>query len=138
MLVPIQESSEIEAALAYLLSLDEGASDIQLAILHVTAPADEISCAAQPCHAEMLLEQAESRCRAKAVAHESYILAGELVFSILDASELLACDAIVMAVPKRRPWHFFFPPKTVREMQRLRGDLPLVLIDANGAVIRSM
>lgn len=137
MLVPVKQVGDVEAVLAYLLTLDRG-TDVSLAILHVTAPTEAISSADHPGYAEILLEQVESRCRAGCVEHESYILAGDLVFSILDAAELLACDAIVMPVLKTRSWHFFFLTRTVRKMQRLRRDVPLVLINANGVVIRSI
>lgn len=137
LLVPIKGIGEVEAALAYLLTLEQDAA-VDLAILHVTAPTDQISSAADPGYAEILLDKAESRCRGQAVAHASFILAGDLVFSILDAAELLDCDAILMPVLKNRPWHFFFPTKTVRKIQQSQCDVPLVLIDANGAVIRSM
>lgn len=136
MLVPVKQIGDVEAVLAYLLTLDRGA-DVHLAILHVTASSEAISSAAHPGYAEILLEQVESRCRADSIAHESYIRAGDLVFSILDAAELLACDAIVLPVLKTRPWHFFCLTKTVRKMQRLRRDVPLVLINAAGEVIRS-
>lgn len=116
-LLPVKQIGDIEAALAYLLTRDRGA--------------------VHPGYAETLLAAVDARCRADAVAHQSYIRAGDLVFSILDAAEQLACDAIWMPCANPRPWYFLFPTKTVRQVQRLRRDMPLVLIDADGIIIRS-
>lgn len=137
MLVPVKQVGDVEAVLSYLLTLD-GGSNVRLALLHVTATTEAIAAAAHPGEAELLLDQVEARCRADLVAHESYILAGDLVFSILDAAEMLACDAIVLPVLNTRPWHFLFLTSTARQMRRLRRDVPLVLINANGTVIRSI
>lgn len=137
LLVPVKRVGDVEAVLCYLLKLDRS-GDVHLALLHVTTSTAAISTPAHPGYAEILLEQVESRFRAESIAHESYILAGDLVFSILDAAELLACDAIVLPVLKMRPWHFFFLTKTARMMQRSQRDVPLVLINADGVVIRSI
>lgn len=137
MLVPVKQLGDVEAALSYLQTLDRG-SHVHLALLHVTASTEAIAAAAHPGEAELLLEQVEALCRAEFIAHESHIRAGDLVFSILDAAEMLACDAIVLPVLNTRPWHFFFLTSTARQMRQLRRDVPLVLINANGTVIRSI
>jgi nucleotide-binding universal stress UspA family protein len=134
--VPIQQSGDVEAVLAYCGKL-RGAAEVQLAFLYVASPSDPVPGAGQACNPEALIERAEARCRAASVSHQSFILAGELVFSILDAAELLACAAIVMRYPRRRPWHHFFSTHTVRQVARLSRDVPLVIIDANGVVLRS-
>jgi nucleotide-binding universal stress UspA family protein len=136
LLVPVKQISDVEAALEYLLTLDHGA-DVHLAFLHVTSSSGAVSSGTYPGYAEKLLEQAESLCRADAIAYESHILAGDVVFSILDAAELLTCDAIVMPCVKRWRWRHFFSTETVRKVEQLSRDVPLVLIDAAGTVIRN-
>lgn len=137
MLVPVKQVGDIEAVLSYLPTLERG-GDVHLSLLHVTATTDAISAPTAPGYAEILLEQVETRCRAGSIVYDSHIVAGDPVFSILDAAELLACDAIVLPVLKWRPWHYFFLTKTAREMQRLQRDVPFVLISADGAVIRNI
>lgn len=136
-LVPVMQAGDVEAVLSYLPTLD-GGGDVHLSLLHVTSTTDAISAPARPGFAEVLLEQVESRCRADSITFDSHIVAGDPVFSILDAAELLACDAILLPVLKSRPWHYFFLTKTARDMQRLQRDVPLLLISADGAVIRSI
>ena len=136
-LVPVKQAGDVEAVLSYLPTLDRGGA-VHLSLLHVTATIEAISSPTYPGYAEILLEQVESRCRADSISYDSHILAGDPVFSILDAAELLACDAIVLPILKSRPWHYFFLTKTVREMQRLQRDVPLLLISADGTVIRSI
>lgn len=134
LLVPVKHFGDVEAVLAHLVALGRGA-DVHLAIVHVTPPTETVATRLCPGDAETLLEHVESRCRAASVAFESHILAGDIAFSILDAAELLACDAILLPVLKPRPWHLFFLTGTARKLQRLQRDVPLVLIDADGAVI---
>lgn len=136
-LVPVKRVDDVEAVLSHLLALDR-CGDVHFTILHVIATSEAMSTPAYPGYAEVLVEQVESRCRADSIAHESYILAGDPVFSILDAAEFLACDAIVLPVLKTRPWHCFFLKKIARKMQRLRRDVPLVFVTGDGAVIRSV
>lgn len=136
-LIPVAQEEDLEAALAFILPSGRR-TNIKLAIIHVTATTDPASAPAPPGYAETLLDHAEFRCRASDIAYETHLLSGDLVFSILDAAELLACDVIVMPLLQNRPWHVFFPTKTVREIERLRRDIPLVLIDAHGAIIRRL
>lgn len=135
-LAPVKQASDVEAVLAYAL-LRARRSDLHLAFLHVESASAALAGATCPGYAEELLGYAERRCRASALAHESHIRAGELVFSILDAAELLACEAIVMPSLQRRRWHHFFPAKIVRQVERLSRAVPLIVIDADGIVIRS-
>lgn len=135
--MPVKQAADVEAVLSYLPTLERG-GEIHLSLLHVTSTTDAISAPTHPGFAEILLEQVESRCRADSIAFDSHIVAGDPVFSILDAAELLACDAIVLPILKSRPWHYFFLTKTAREMQRLQRDVPLLLISADGSVIRSI
>ncbi|MBC7454865.1 MAG: universal stress protein [Massilia sp.] len=133
-LVPVKRVSDVDAALAYALER----AAMHLAFLHVEPVTDALAGADGDGDAEALLGYAERRCRAVALAHESHILAGDLVFSILDAAELLACDAIVMArVQGRRRWCHFFSANIVRQVARKSRAVPLIVIDANGLVIRS-
>jgi nucleotide-binding universal stress UspA family protein len=134
-LVPVTQLGDVEAALGYARAF-ERRTEVHVALLRVTSPfvgGDS----ADPGAADAMLEQAEARCRADAVAHDSHIVTGELVFSILDTAEMLGCDAIVMPSQKRRAWHHFFPANTMRKLRQLCRDVPLVLIDAAGAVVRS-
>ena len=133
-LVPVKRVSDVDAVLAYAVAR----AALHLAFLHVESVTEALAGAACDGYAEALLGYAEKRCRAVALAHESHILAGDLVFSILDAAELLACDAIVMArVQGRRRWHHFFSANIVRQVARKSRAVPLIVIDANGLVIRS-
>lgn len=133
LLVPVKRVGDVAAVLSYLATLDSG--PVNLAIVHVTAPTTAISAPATPGDAERLLEQVETSCDADAVAHESYIVDGDPVFSILDAAELLACDAIILPVVTTRPWHYFFLNNMARQISRLERDVPVVFINADGAVI---
>lgn len=138
-LAPVKRVSDVEAVLAYarLRAPRAGIDTLHLAFLHVEPSARALAGPACPGYAEELLGYAERRCRAGALAHESHIRAGELVFSILDAAELLACEAIVMPSVKQRRWHHFFPAKIVRQVERLSRAVPLIVIDADGIVIRN-
>lgn len=134
LLAPVKRAGDIDAALAYVLAHGGGAA-LQLTLLHVTPSVAAPFAAAAAGDAGLLLAAAEARCLAVAVAHESHLLSGELAFSILDAAEMLACEAILLTYPEWRPWHGLFPPPTVRALRRLRRDVPLVIIGADGAVI---
>ena len=133
-LAPVKEVCDVDAVLAYA-----GArATMHLTFLHVESVNEALAGAVSYGNAEALLGYAERRCRAIALAHESHILAGDLVFSILDAAELLACDAIVMArVQERRRWRHLFSANIVRQVERKSREVPLIVIDANGLVIRS-
>lgn len=133
LLVPVKRVGDVVAVLSYLATLDN--HPVNLAIVHVTAPTTAISAPALPGDAERLLDQVEAYCRADAVAHESFIVDGDPAFSILDAAELLACDAIVLPVVTTRPWHYFLLNNMARRILRLQRDVPVVFINADGIVI---
>ena len=140
LLVPVKQLSDVDAALAYVGRL-YGAALVRLLLLHVKpppsahtlldAPAQQ-AMAAEEGAASTLLAQAGLQCEAHALQHSSFILSGDIAFSILDAAESLDCDEIVM--PRRSDWiRRIFSSETVRKVARMRRHVPLVLVDPDGA-----
>ena len=139
LLVPVKRLSDLDAVLAYVRNA-AGRTLVRLFLLHVTPPArpDNLldlaardAMAAGERSACSLLAQAAKHCEAHALQQSSYILSGDVAFSILDAAELLGCDEIVMA--RRTDWlRRFFSSQTVRKMGRLNRHVPLVLVDSDG------
>lgn len=136
LLVPVKRLSDLEVALTYVAQLP-GDPPVRVFLLHVTpaAPCGKLldaqaqqSMAAEECGASALLAQAARHCDAHALQHSSYILSGDVAFSILDAAELLGCDGIVMA--RRTDWlRRIFSSETMRKVERLRRHVPLLLVD---------
>lgn len=140
LLVPVKQLSDVDAALAYVTRW-YGAALVRLLLLHVKSPPSahtlldtpaQQAMAAEEGAACILLEQAGRQCEARALQHSSFILSGDVAFSILDAAESLDCDEIVM--PRRSDWiRRIFSSETVRKVERMRRHVPLVLVDADGA-----
>ncbi len=139
LLVPVKQLSDVDAALAYVGRL-YGAAVVRLFLLHVKPPPSALALldtpaqqamAAEEGAASVLLAQAGRQCEARALQHHSFILSGDVAFSILDAAESLDCDEIVM--PRRSDWiRRIFSSETVRKVERMRRHVPLVLVDAAG------
>ena len=140
LLVPVKQLGDVEAALAYV-TRSYGAAPVRLLLLHVKSPPSALALldvpaqhamAAEEGAAGALLARAGRQCEARALQHSSFILSGDVAFSILDAAESLDCDEIVMT--RRGDWmRRLFSSETVRKVERMRRHVPLVLVDAAGA-----
>jgi nucleotide-binding universal stress UspA family protein len=125
LLAPIRRISEIEPALRHAAACDGGAS---VCFLHVCG---DVPHEREGEQAAALLAWAAASSRNLGVAYDSYIMSGEVAQVIVDAAELLDCTRIVVA--RSASWtQRIFSSGTVRKVQRLSRNVPLVQVDSNG------
>ncbi|OWW21556.1 DUF535 family protein [Noviherbaspirillum denitrificans] len=133
LLVPVKELSDVDIALAHASRLGR---QVEIILLHVVPavrphPGASIGAGTAVHDEDLLLMLAAMRCKAHVIPCESYVFSGVPARVIVDASELLSCDQIVMRSSRRRRGPEFFSPRTVAEVSRHARHIPLVLVARN-------
>ncbi|MEO7495502.1 MAG: hypothetical protein ABIT83_03105, partial [Massilia sp.] len=136
LLLPVRRATDVDAALRHVQTV-RGDGPLKLIFLHVAAgatgapgvhPEDDEAGAA-------LLAHVAAHCALLELSYDSFIVGGDPVFAILDTAEMLGCERIVLRLGRRRGLLSFFSPETVRQVTSRRRDVPVVLVDAYGALI---
>lgn len=141
LLVPINANDDSRWGIAYALRLHAAGTAIEVCLLHVGEPVtqwevlrfrtqDEIS-RFQSERAETFLEEARQPLAAQDISCRSYFRSGEVVFTILDAAEELACDEIVMPAPLEGLLGLLSKGIVAEIRERNRGSR-IVLVDRTG------
>lgn len=133
-LAPLKRVGDGGAAVAYVAGLRDRHACV--AFLHVERSFQpEDRAAADP--AAAVIGHAETLGAGSGLRHESYILAGNTAFAILDTAEMLGCEAIVMRASSKPGWRRVFSSSLVDEVAGMVRDVPLVQVDEHGVFVRS-
>lgn len=131
LLLPVKRLADVDATLAYLCTLAARAR-LHVVLLHVSAgegdgaDARELLAYAAVCYDE------------RGIVHIGYIAVGEVVFTILDTAEQMACHLIVMPGRATRRWPELFSSDTRSKVARHSRDVPLIVVERNGATPESV
>ena len=143
LLVPIRRSTDVIAGARYAKKMMEYGKRIKIILLHVTKPRQEETSLhslsntidrIEEQQAEALLKEAALYLNECRISHRTYLICGDVVFSILDAAELLNSDAIVLPAAKRRSWLRPFSSDIVGKITHAARSIPVVLVDSDGLV----
>ena len=66
------------------------------------------------------------------LAFSTHIVAGELLFTILDTAELLGCHEIVLPALRHGPWRRRFAGALARKLARATRSATVLLADTDG------
>lgn len=143
LLVPVSKASDVIYGARHAKKMMSGEQHIHIVLLHVTKPRREEASLhsfstdidrIEEEHAEALLKEAALYLSECQISHRTYIISGDVVFSILDAAELLNSDAIVLPATKRRSWLRPFSSDIVSKIAHAARSVPVVLIDTAGLI----
>lgn len=127
LLLPVKRLADVDATLAYLCTLAARAR-LHVVLLHVTSQED-----GDDQDARALLAYAAVRYDGHGIVHIGYIAVGEVVFTILDTAEQMACHLIVMPGRQARRWPGLFSADTRGKVARHCRDVPLIVVETHGA-----
>ncbi|GEM_PF-6657982 len=135
-LAPVKRNADVDAVLAHAVTLGQTVR-VTVLLLHVTTSSPSRPSAGGQrvgdTGAEAVLTYGAQRCRALGIAHACHIREGELVFTILDAAEMLASDVIVMHRARKSRLRQLFSSDTVRRLSSELRYVPLVAVQEDGA-----
>ena len=132
LLLPVKRLADVEATLAYLCTLAARAR-LHVVLLHVSPSGSE-----GDHEARELLAYAAVRFDAHGIVHIGYIAVGDVVFTILDTAEQMACHLIVMPGRPTRRWPDLFSTDMRSKVARHCRDVPLIVVERNGATPESV
>lgn len=114
LLLPVKRASDIIYGARYARRLQEWGIDVCVSLLHVTpAPrrsADDLprhsasECDALDPATQHMMHEAGLYLSRSHISFSTHIFAGELLFTILDAAELLGCHEVVLPAPRHNGW----------------------------------
>jgi nucleotide-binding universal stress UspA family protein len=131
LLLPVKRLSDVDATLAYLVTLAARAR-LHVVLLHVTSERD-----GESHEARALLAYAAVRYDGHGIVHIGYIAVGDVVFTILDTAEQMACHLIVIPGRAMRFWPDLFSADTRSKVARHCRDVPLIVVETHGATPES-
>jgi|GEM_PF-1736968 len=138
LLMPIKRASDVIYGARYAKRLREWGIRVKVNLLHVTPTerAEAVSLSGPPRrereeHAEELMREAALYLSRSWVEHSTFIFSGEVLFSILDAAELLDCQEIVLPAAKPGQWRLF-SADLARRIARCNRGATVVLAAPNG------
>lgn len=132
LLLPIKQTRDVIYGARYAKRLREWGIAVKVSLLHVTQTSRDGHSAPDEREAEEVLREATlylSRCQ---VEHRTFVLTGDVVFSILDTAEQLDCHEIVLPEAQTSPWPRLFSSNIVRQIVRASRTATVVLADPNG------
>jgi K+-sensing histidine kinase KdpD len=141
LLVPINAAGNVIHGARYAKHLVAQGLRVKIILLHVTKPRrEETSFGSfssnidliEEQQAEALLKEAALFLNESHLSHRTYIISGDVVFSILDAAELLNCDQIILSAMKRRSWLRPFSSDIVGKIAHAARSVSVVTVDSNG------
>lgn len=143
LLVPIGRAADVVYGAYYAKNLLANGPRIKVSLLHVTKSQREgvsvhsfsagINLIEEE-HAEALLKEAALHLSEHQISHCTYIISGDVVFSILDAAELLDCSEIVLPATKHRSWLRPFSSDIVGKIMQSARSVPVITVTAGGLV----
>lgn len=141
LLIPLTADEDSRWGVAYARHLQAAGREVEVCFLNVgeavtswellrSRTQAEIA-AFQAERAEAFAEEAARPLVAEGIAHRALFRRGEIVFTILDVAEELACNEIVMP-PPHRGMLGCLSRNLVAEVQRAQRMVPVVIVDAEG------
>lgn len=141
LLIPIDATEGSRRGLHHALDLARRGEAVEACLLYIVAPARDWEVlrfrTEQEIHqhfqqrSEVFLAEASAPLGAAGIPCRTYFREQEPVFGILDLAEQLDCTGIVMPRPD---WLDFHASGMVRRLRHARRAIPVILIDADGAV----
>ncbi|WP_317204891.1 universal stress protein [Janthinobacterium sp.] len=140
LLLPIKRAGDVVYGARYAKRMLEWGIRVKVHLLHVTpagADAAALFGAADPeralreARAAAMLDEATLYLSRSGIEHSTRIVCGDLVFSILDAAELLDCREIVLPAAKAGAWRLF-SGDLARRLARASRSANVVLADPHG------
>jgi len=136
LLIPIKRAGDVVHGARYAKRLLEWGVRVKVNLLHVTPARRETGpLLLRPEQgeerAEELLREATLYLSRSRVEHSTYIFSGDILFSILDAAELLDCHEIVLPSTRPGQWRLF-SGDLARRIARASRSATVVLADPNG------
>lgn len=142
LLLPIKRASDIIYGARYARRLQEWGIKVSVSLLHVTPaprhPADGVP-QLGPSDGDTLdlatrqmMHEAGLYLNRTQIVFSTHIFAGELLFTILDAAELLGCHEIVLPAFKPSPWQRRFSGTLARRLARATRCATVLLADTDG------
>jgi nucleotide-binding universal stress UspA family protein len=136
LLMPIKRAGDVIYGARYARRLREWGIAVKINVLHVT-PADAAFAALRPrrhadSEAEELLREATLYLERWRLGCSSFIFSGDVVFSILDAAEMLDCQEIVLPAVAAGRWQRLFCCDVTRRIARASRSATVVLADPDG------
>ena len=143
-LVPINADEDSRWGVQYALHRHIEGRELEVILLNVGEPITqwevlrfrtqvEIS-QFQSERAQAFIDEASAPLNAENILCRGCFKQGNVVFSILDTAEELACDEIVLPRPQSGFWGLF-SRGIVASIVRRHHDIPIVLVDQDGAPI---
>jgi hypothetical protein len=141
LLVPIRRAPDVISGACYAKNLLVHGSRIKVSLLHVTKPRREDPAfhsfttgidQVEEEHAEAMLKEAALHLHECQIPHRTYIISGDIVFSILDAAELLGCHEIVLPALQHRFWLRPFSGGLIGKIMQSAREVPVITVDSSG------
>ena len=143
-LVPIAASEGPRWGIQYALCQHRDGAQLEVILLNIGEPITQWQVLRfrtqqeiarfQSERAQAFIEEATKQLATENIPCRGLFKQGDVAFSILDVAEELDCDEIAMPTPKKWTSNFF-SRDTVLEVQRLQRDIPVVVVNCEGAPI---
>lgn len=145
-LVPVNASEDSRWGLRYAVRRQQAGRPVDVVLLHVSEPVvawqvlrfrTQMEIADwQAARSEAMLADAGRLLDNACIKYRAMHRLGDVVFSILDTAEQLACRRIVM--PVEEPfWLRWFSRDIVHRTRKAQRDVPIVMIDSAGFPARA-
>lgn len=142
LLLPVKRASDIVYGARYARRLQEWGIQVSVSLLHVTPPPPRRADALPrhspgACHAldpatQQMMHEAGLYLSRSRLAFSTHLVAGELLFTILDTAELLGCHEIVLPALRHAPWQRRFAGALARKLARATRSATVLLADTDG------
>lgn len=142
LLLPVKRASDIVYGARYARRLQEWGIQVSVSLLHVTPPpprrADGLprhspgACHALDPATQQMMHEAGLYLSRSRLAFSTHLVAGELLFTILDTAELLGCHEIVLPALRHAPWQRRFAGALARKLARATRSATVLLADTDG------
>lgn len=146
LLVPINANQESRWGVQYALRRQREGVAVEVVLLNVGEPITQWEVLRfrtqqeieqfQSERAQAFIEEASQALAANNIAYRGVFKQGKLAFSILDTAEELACDEIVLPLPKAWLSALFSSDVVSTVVDQQRG-IPVVLVDSHGDTAQS-
>lgn len=139
LLIPIGRSGGSAGSIQYAIRRARMGGSVETCLLHVEEPVPRWELpetAVRPeatlrRQIEYVLSQATRPLAERGIPYAAYLRSGDVVFSILDAAEELACQQIVVPLPRSR-WRRLFSHDVVVALYARQRDIPVVAVTEDG------
>lgn len=133
LLMPIKRVADVIYGARYAKRLLDWGIEVKIHLLHVTqAGTSPVSAPEHDTPAAALLREAALYLSRSQLDYRTFIFSGDVVFSILDAAELLNCQEIVLPAVKTGAWPRLFSGDIAGRITRSKRGATVVLAEPDG------